>query len=106
MCAQGADRWCVVCCLVCRIQVFVKGLDMTITLDLFEDECNLFDLRSNIFGKTKISTHDQCLKFAGKMLPHQDILQDEVKFEDIGIEANSTIHLSFYMLGGMDAGTG
>ena len=72
---------------------------------------DMFDLGIAIHGKTNILPHDQCLKFKGKMLPRQDEFKfetasDEVKFEDIGIVANSTIHLSFFMLGGIDAGTG
>ena len=99
------------CVRVCRFQVFIKGLDgKTITLDLKNQgrtETNLTFLRDKIYEKTRVPSDLQRLVFAGKQLPaHGDIHNSDFYFEDIGITDGSTVHLSSYMLGGMDAGAG
>ena len=99
------------CCVlgVCRFQVFVKGLVKTITIDLAEGKRSVFDLYIGIQLKTNIDPKDQHLQFAGKSMPHIWSLidiSDKFYFKDIGINANSTIHLSSFLRGGMDAGAG
>ena len=109
VCAQWCVDGCVLCVCVCRFQVFVKGLDgKTITLDLKKEgrtELNTMFLRFNIIlcEVVRVPPDMQRLVFAGKELPaHNEFSY----FEDIGITDGSTVHLSSYMQGGMDAGAG
>ena len=96
---------------VCRFQVFIKGLDgKTITLDLKNQgrtETNLMFLRNKIYEKTRVPSVLQRLVFASKQLSaHGNIHSNDFYFENIDITDGSTVHLSSYMLGGMDAGAG
>jgi len=77
------------------MQIFVKALSRTITLEL-EAKDTVNKVKGMIYDKTGIKADEQRLIFAGK------VLQDGRTLMDYNVQKHSTIFLVLRLLGGHD----